>query len=168
MTGFAVAHLLNCLFASCSVPSPHLTDEINSNQENKKGRKKKNKKGGSNNQVKQFEPNPAAIGWQRMTNEWMQVTPDSIWRDVEKRAKTYFRTNLESKSIDQVCSLYNIQKASRVLYVTVFHDIFRRVCWGMFAWRTAFNYICETTICTIVTEYHLATRLVFLIELVKN
>ena len=95
------------------MPSPHLTDgiEINSNESKKK--KKKGKKGTT---VKQFEPNPAAIGWQRMTNEWMQVTPDSIWRDVEKRAKSYFRTNIESKCIDQVCSLYNIQKVSTTLH----------------------------------------------------
>merc|ERR1712228_18772 len=37
VTGYAVVHLLHCLFASCSVPSPHLTDgiEINSNQDSK-------------------------------------------------------------------------------------------------------------------------------------
>lgn len=109
VTGFAVAHLLNCLFASCSVASPHLSDEINSNQNDSKKKKKKGKKA---DKPKPFEPNPAAIGWQRMTNEWMQVTPDSIWKDIEKRAKSYFRTNIECKSIDQACSLYNIQKAS--------------------------------------------------------
>ena len=110
MTGFAVAHLLNCLFASCSVASPHLSDEINSNQNDSKKKKKKGKKA---DKPKPFEPNPAAIGWQRMTNEWMQVTPDSIWKDIEKRAKSYFRTNIECKSIDQACSLYNIQKVAK-------------------------------------------------------
>ena len=113
VTGYAVAHLLNCLFASGSVPSPNLCDEINSNSygegsgSNKKGKKKKGKK---QNTHKSAEPNPAAIGWQRMTNDWISATPDAIWREVEKRAKSYFRTDIEARSIDQVTTKYNIQK----------------------------------------------------------
>ena len=42
----------------------------------------------------------------------MSVTPEAIWRDVEKRARSYFHVSLNCKSIDEVCNSYKIQKAS--------------------------------------------------------
>ena len=115
VTGYAVAHLLNCLFASGSVPTPNMNDEINANSHGEgSGKKGKKKKGKKQNAHKSAEHNPAAIGWQRMTNDWMSATPDAIWREVEKRAKSYFRTDIEAKSIDQVTAKYNIQKLSLI------------------------------------------------------
>ena len=35
-----------------------------------------------------------------------------IWKEVEKRARSYFKTDINAKSVDNVCQTYNIQKAS--------------------------------------------------------
>ena len=113
VTAIAVSHLLNCLFSSCSVPTP-TSEDINQNDSgSKKKKNKKGKKGSSNKSSAQSaEVNPAAIGWQRMTNEWRDVTPDSIWKEVEKRARSYFKTDINAKSVDSACQTYNIQKVS--------------------------------------------------------
>ena len=113
VTAIAVSHLLNCLFSSCSVPTP-TSEDINQNDSgSKKKKNKKGKKGSSNKSSTQSaEVNPAAIGWQRMTNEWRDVTPDSIWKEVEKRARSYFKTDINAKSVDSACQTYNIQKVS--------------------------------------------------------
>merc|ERR1711990_595811 len=113
VTAIAVSHLLNCLFSSCSVPTP-TSEDINQNDSgSKKKKNKKGKKGFSNKSSAQSaEVNPAAIGWQRMTNEWRDVTPDSIWKEVEKRARSYFKTDINAESVDSACQTYNIQKAS--------------------------------------------------------
>jgi protein TIF31 len=42
----------------------------------------------------------------------MNVTPEAIWQDVQKRARSYFHVSLNCKSIDEVCAAYKIQKAS--------------------------------------------------------
>lgn len=111
VTAIAVSHLLNCLFSSCSVPTP-TSEDINSNHDSGSSKKKKNKKGKKGQKSAPAEVNPAAIGWQRMTNEWRDVTPDSIWKEVEKRARSYFKTDINANTIDNVCLNYKIQKAS--------------------------------------------------------
>ena len=115
VTAIAVSHLLNCLFATCHVPHP-ATEDINSNHgDGGSGKKKKGKKG-KNKQTKPAaaEVNPAAVGWQRLTNEWRDVTPDSIWKEVEKRARSYFKTDIDAKSIESVCQTYQIQKVTKL------------------------------------------------------
>ena len=114
VTAIAVSHLLNCLFASCHVPNPDNND-INSNHHGDHGGSGKKKKGKKNKaksvkQSAQAEVNPAAVGWQRLTNEWREVTPDSIWKEIESRARSYFKTDLDAKSIESVCQTYKIQK----------------------------------------------------------
>jgi len=107
VTGQAVAHLLNCLFASCPVQLPQINDDINGNPDKSNKKKKKGKK----NAPKHVEPS-TSVGWKQLTNQWMSVTPEAIWRDVEKRARSYFHVSLNCKSIDEVCNSYKIQKAS--------------------------------------------------------
>ena len=80
VTAHAMSHLLNCLFASCGVPTPnhdsHPGDQnSNSKKKNKKGKKGKSGGGSRDAAHASAETNPAAIGWQRMTNEWREVTP---------------------------------------------------------------------------------------------
>ena len=117
VTAIAVSHLLNCLFASGHVPHPDQHgNDINSNEgQSGGGKRKKNKKSKQKQREQskhQSEVNPAAVGWQRLTNEWREVTPESIWKEVELRARTYFKTDLNAKSIESVCSTYKIQKVN--------------------------------------------------------
>ena len=109
MTAQAVSHLLNCLFASCPVSAAHIED-INSNSEGGGKKKKGKKKQKNKSQHNTSDTNPAAVGWQRLTNEWREVTPETVWKEVEKRARSYFKTDLEARSIGQVCETYKIQK----------------------------------------------------------
>ena len=111
VTAHAISHLLNCLFASCGVPTPN-TEDLNSNSNSSKKKNKKGKKGNKSSSAAHAsaETNPAAIGWQRMTNEWRDVTPNSIWKEVEQRANQYFKTDIKTKSVDDVCENYQIQK----------------------------------------------------------
>ena len=109
----AVAHFLNCFLSSSPSITVNVPDELKSTRTTKRNKRYKGKQlSGSNNTGDGTKSS-------EKTNDFTEMSPKSLWKQIKEEADTYFRfelslesTNGLSCAIDAVCENYNLQKLS--------------------------------------------------------
>ena len=108
----AVAHFLNCLLSSCPNITVNVPDELKSTRTTKRNKRYKGKQLSGSNNTGDGTKNGDK------TNDFTEMSPKSLWKQIKEEADTYFRfeLNLETNgavsAIDAVCENYNLQKLS--------------------------------------------------------
>lgn len=93
----AICHFLNCFLSSCLNPHvPISADELQC-----KTMKKKNRRSKKNSSF-------AMIG----NNDWTNLTPKSLWGDLESELKSYYDWDLKVDGVDVAVEMYKVQKVS--------------------------------------------------------
>ncbi|XP_015794639.1 clustered mitochondria protein homolog [Tetranychus urticae] len=89
----AIAHFLNCFLSSC---------QSYANKEEKPAKRKGKKRGNGrqNSLLSQY------------SNEWSSLTPKSLFDSLLTELESYYGWETEATSIDQLISLFNLQKVS--------------------------------------------------------
>lgn len=99
-----IAHFLNCfLSSSSSVPLPVLSDEVKSQSASIRGGRKKR----PNTRTKQPSGNLA-----NENDQWTNLTPKSLWKQINDEAMAYYKFSLNSDHVDGICEAFGLQKVS--------------------------------------------------------
>ncbi|XP_050322817.1 protein clueless [Bactrocera neohumeralis] len=97
----AISHFLNCFLSSGPVHAASNSND--SSKSNRRGKKKYTKiANGSGNKNTSVGDN----------NDWLLVTPKSIWNQIKKEIKSYWDYDLKCDSIETAIEIYGFQRMS--------------------------------------------------------
>lgn len=104
----AISHFLNCFLTSGPTNAIVNSDEQYTSKQtgsNKRGKNKKNGGGGSGK-------NGKAITTGSENNDWILITPKSMWQQIKKEAKSYWDYEVNCDSIETLVENYGLQRIS--------------------------------------------------------
>ncbi len=109
-----VAHFLNCLLSSCPSITLTIADELKSSSSSSRGKKRRN---GGNSRSKQASGTASGSGKDAANaanemEQWTNLTPKSLWKQIKDEAQAYFNFELNSDNVDGICEAFGIQKVS--------------------------------------------------------
>jgi len=105
-----IAHFLNCFLSSCPSITVVLSDELRSVSSSASSNSRSKKRRGNNNRTKQ--PSGSNSVTSNEANEWISLSPKSLWKQINEEAMTYYKFDLNSDNVDGICDVFNLQKIS--------------------------------------------------------